>query len=255
MGSSVKLSIVIITFNEERNIERCLASVKGLADEIVVVDSFSTDKTEAICAKYAVKFIQHPFHGHIQQKNYAISRANYPHILSLDADEALTPELKASIVAAKRNWQADGYYFNRLTNYCGSWVRHGGWYPDRKLRLWDSRKGIWTGNNPHDMYELKSGTTQQYLQGDLLHYSYHSIAQHLQQINLFTDIAAKEAFAKGKKANWLMFIYKPKFKFLKGYIFQLGILDGFAGFCIAVISAYAVFVKYAKLYQLYKVAK
>ena len=135
--------VIIITLNEERNIGRCLESVNDIADEIVVVDSYSTDDTEKICKLYGVKFIQHRFDGHIEQKNWAINQAKYPHILSLDADEVLSPRLKASIKAVKENWEFDGYYFNRMTNYCGKWIRHSSWYPSRKLRLWDSRKGEW----------------------------------------------------------------------------------------------------------------
>ena len=137
----VSLSAVIITYNEEKNIERCLLSLKGVVDEIVVVDSFSQDRTEAICAQYGVKFIQHAFEGHIQQKNWAITQASSPYVLSLDADEALSDELRQSILEAKNNWTAQGYFFNRLNNYCGQWIRHSGWYPDRKLRLWDARLG------------------------------------------------------------------------------------------------------------------
>ena len=157
------ISVVIITFNEEKNIGRCLESVKNIADEIVVLDSFSTDKTEEICLQHGASFFQHPFDGHIEQKNRAITYATYPHILSLDADEVLSPELEQSIKAVKENWQADGYYFNRLTNYCGKWIRHCGWYPDRKLRLWDSRKGKWGGVNPHDKYMLEPNAKQVFL--------------------------------------------------------------------------------------------
>ena len=137
------ISAVIITYNEEKNLERCIESVRDIADEIVIVDSFSTDRTKEICKKYELHFIEHKFEGHIQQKNWAITQAKYPHILSLDADEVLSDRLKESIREVKENWTHDGYYFNRLTNYCGKWIRHCGWYPDRKLRLWDSRKGRW----------------------------------------------------------------------------------------------------------------
>src|ERR1035437_7666308 len=140
-----QISVVIITFNEEKNIERCILSVQDLADDIVVVDSFSTDRTEEICKSHGVRFIQNHFNGHIEQKNFAISKAHFPYILSLDADEQLSEELKKSIQQVKNNWDADGYYFNRLTNYCGQWIRHSSWYPASKLRLWDSRKGKWGG--------------------------------------------------------------------------------------------------------------
>lgn len=146
----VQLSVVIITLNEEKNIERCLKSILSVADEIVVVDSFSTDKTKEICHKYNVKFIQHEFEGYIEQKNLALTQAKFQHVLSLYADEALDERLQKNILSIKNNWKHDGYYMNRLTNYCGEWVHHCGWYPDRKLRLFDSTKGNWTGINPHD---------------------------------------------------------------------------------------------------------
>lgn len=248
----ISLSVVIITYNEELNIRRCLESVKDAADEIVVVDSFSTDRTEQICREYGVKFITNKFNGHIEQKNFAITQASNPHILSLDADEALSDSLLRSILEVKADWTHDGYYFNRLTNYCGSWIRHGAWYPDRKLRLWDSRKGRWGGMNPHDRFEMDEGANISYLKGDLLHYSFYTIKQHIDQINFFTDIFAGELYAKGIKPNILHFIIRPKFKFIRDYFLRAGFLDGFAGFSIAVLSGYAVFIKYVKLYFLYK---
>ena len=131
----IKLSCAIITLNEERNVARCIESLAGIADEIVVIDSGSTDATEAICRSYGVKFIQHDFEGYVEQKNFAVSQCAFEYILSLDADELLSEELKESISEIKNNWDKDGYSFNRLTNYCGKWIRHCGWYPDRKLRL------------------------------------------------------------------------------------------------------------------------
>ncbi|MTI29248.1 glycosyltransferase family 2 protein, partial [Cytophagales bacterium RKSG123] len=150
-----KISAVIITYNEEKNIQRCLESLKGVVDEIVVVDSLSTDNTKKICEKFDVHFIENPFEGHIEQKNYAMGCARNDYVLSLDADEALSPKLKESILKVKENWTADFYSFNRLNNYCGQWIRHSGWYPDKKIRLWDRRKGKWGGKNPHDNVVMK----------------------------------------------------------------------------------------------------
>ena len=165
----VEISAVIITFNEERNIERCLESLIGVVDEIVIVDSYSTDRTEEICRKYNVHFIKHRFTGYSEQKNWAILQARSPYILSLDADEALSEELKSSILRVKNNWTHNGYYFNRLTNYCGKWIRHTSWYPSRKLRLWDSRLGSWGGLDVHEKYFLQKGASRQFLKGDLLY--------------------------------------------------------------------------------------
>lgn len=241
------ISAVIITFNEEKNIERCILSLLPVADEIVVVDSFSTDKTQEICEKHGIRFIQHAFEGHIEQKNWAITQAKYPHILSLDADEELDQELQQSVLAVKNNFDADGYSLKRLTNYCGSWIRHGNWYPDIKLRLWDSRQGKWGGLNPHDRFELTSGSTEKLLNGHLLHYSFYTFEQHFEQIKKFTDISSEAAFQKGKKATVFNLILNPLAKFIGGYWVKLGFLDGKAGFRIAWYSAYATYLKYSKL--------
>ncbi len=249
----MELSVVIITFNEERNLARCLASVKDVADDIVVLDSFSTDRTEAIAKEHGARFFQHVFAGHIEQKNRAITHAAHPWVLSLDADEALDEKLTRSIARAKMRTDADGFTMNRLTNYCGTWIRHGGWYPDTKLRMWDSRKGRWTGIDPHDRYELEAGARIVHLEGDLLHYSYNSIDDHHRQVDYFTTIAAKSYFDRGKRAPFGKLVLSPVVKFIGDYIFRLGFLDGYQGLVIARISAYATFLKYAKLRQLRRV--
>ncbi len=243
------LSVVIITYNEERNLARCLESVKGIADDVVVVDSFSTDGTERIARGHGARFVQHAFAGHIEQKNWAITQALHPFILSLDADEALDERLRQSVLQAKQG-RADGYTMNRLTNYCGSWIRHGGWYPDVKLRLWESAKGRWTGINPHDQYELDAGARIEHLAGDILHYSYYTRADHLRQVEYFTTIAAKALKEKGRRANWVKRWLSPAAKFMGAYFLQLGMLDGAHGFTIARISAYATWLKYEKLRRL-----
>ncbi len=248
----IKISAVIITYNEEKNIARCLASLQKVADDIVVVDSFSTDSTKNLVEVANARFVQHPFEGHIQQKNWAISQAKYPHVLSLDADEALDKDLEAAILKVKENWQADGYYLNRLTNYCGKWIKHGLWYPDRKLRLWDSRKGAWGGQNPHDTYILEKGSTTEELPGHLLHYSFYNFEEHLAQIRRFTDISSRAAFEKGKRSSIFKIIFSPSLKFIRAYFFRLGFLDGKEGWMIARWSAYATYLKYTKLKRLQK---
>ena len=243
------LTAVIITFNEERNLGRCLASLKGVADDIVVLDSFSTDRTEAIAKEHGARFVQHAFDGHIEQKNRAITHALHPFILSLDADEALDDTLRNAVLQAKSG-KTDGYTMNRSTNYCGSWIRHGGWYPDVKLRLWDSRKGRWTGVNPHDRYELGTNARIEHLSGDILHYSYYTLADHIRQVNYFTDIMAKANLERGKRSNVFRILFSPVVKFVGDYVFRLGFLDGYHGFVIAMVSAHATFLKYAKLRDL-----
>lgn len=251
MPKSVQLSVAIITFNEEKNIRRCIESVLPIADDIVVVDSFSTDDTEKICLELGVRFITHQFDGHIEQKNWALTQVKFPHVLSLDADEALDNSLIENIKSIKQNWEFDGYYMNRLTNYCGKWIHHCGWYPDKKLRLWDSRKGKWGGENPHDKFEMFEGDkTTSHIKGDILHYSYYSRDQHYKQVYYFTDILAKSQYKAGKKSTIVNLVLSPAVKFIRDYIIKLGFLDGYAGFTIARISAYATFLKYKKLRNL-----
>ena len=242
------LSIVIITFNEEANIARCLQALGSVADEVLVVDSFSTDRTVEICRLHGARVVQHAFAGYVEQKNFATDQAKFDHILQLDADEVLTEELRHSIGVVKANWQHAAYSLARLTNYCGTWVRHGGWYPDRKLRLYDRRLGRWQGLLLHERYAVQPGQTVGQLAGDALHYSYHSIAQHVSQLNKFTSITAQELALRGKtRVTLFHLVGKPLWKFVHGYVLRLGFLDGFAGLSIAVISAWGVFLKFAKL--------
>lgn len=246
----IKLSVVIITFNEERNIERCLKSIENIADEVVVVDSFSKDTTKTICSKYNVRFIENPFEGHIEQKNFAIQQATNDWILSLDADEALTPELETSILSVKQKPLENGYSMNRRTYYCGHWVKYCGWYPDTKTRLINRKKGAWTGVNPHDRLDLYNNEKATHLDGDLLHYSYYSKEDHYKQIEYFGNIAANELFKKGKQVSWATIYAKTIFQFIKSYFLKLGILDGKTGLNISRRSAFATYRKYFKLREL-----
>lgn len=247
---AISISAVIITYNEERNIERCLSSLQGVVDEIVVVDSFSKDRTEEICKQFNVRFIQNPFEGHIQQKNYAIDSASNDWILSLDADEALTDELKKSILKIKEDPTYLGYRMNRLTNYCGHWVKYCGWYPDTKVRLVNRNNARWQGVNPHDRLDMNNGEVTGFLEGDLLHYSYYTREDHLKQIEYFGDIAARELFQRGGRSNYFKIVIKVVAQFFKSYFLKLGILDGPTGFTISRLSAYATYRKYVKLLNL-----
>ncbi len=247
----IPLSVVIITFNEEKNIERCLLSVQGVADEIIVLDSLSTDRTREICRQFEAKFIEQPFLGYVEQKNRALEFTTYPHVLSLDADEVLSDELRKSILEVKGNWQHDGYCFNRLTNYCGTWVRHCGWYPDRKLRLFDKRKGTWSGNTIHERYLLHDNSAPQHIPGDLLHYSYYTIDQHIDQIKKFTTMMAQVQFQKGKRPGFWKLVLNPLWCFIRQYFVRLGFLDGYHGLVICSLSACANFIKYAKTRELF----
>lgn len=247
------LSVTIITFNEEKNIKRCIESVREVADEIVVVDSFSTDKTKEICMSLNVIFIEHLFSGYIEQKNFALSRVSNDHVLSLDADESLSEELKNSVLMEKKkNFPGDGYTMNRFNFYCGKWIKHGSYYPDRKLRLFNVQKGKWGGTNPHDRVEMDEAVAVKHLKGDLLHYTYQSFEEQHKKAELFSSIAAKALHEKRKRGSWFKLWLSPAWAFFHGYIFKLGFLDGRIGWKIAKFTALQSFLKYKKLIQLHK---
>ncbi len=246
----MKLSVVIITLNEEKNLERCLLSVKRIADEIVVIDSLSTDNTVPIAEKFGARIISQKFLGHIEQKNFAAQQAANDWVLSLDADEVVTPEMEQSILAVKANTTHDAYSFPRLNNYCGKWIKHSGWYPDRKTRLFNRTKGEWTGENPHDRWELydKAKKPKQ-LNGDLQHYSFYTISDHVKKIEKYSDIAARLRVAKGKNYSILQIVIVPQWKFVSDYFIRLGFLDGYEGFIICKLGAMEKMIKYSKTRQ------
>lgn len=245
-----KISCVIITLNEEKNIGRCLESVKKFVDEIVVVDSFSTDATETICNSYGVRFIKQKFLGHIEQKNLAISLATHSYVLSLDADEAISDKLLQSILAVKNRFEFDAYEMNRKSNYCGKWIHHSSWYPDTKTRLIKKGRGEFGGQNPHDKIILEKGASLKFLDGDILHYTYYTVEEHYRQADKFSTIAANELFKRKRSTNLAHVYMKAVAKFVRNYILKLGILDGAAGFTICRIAAYETYLKYYKLLQL-----
>ncbi len=239
-----RISAVIITYNEEKYIGLCLESLKEVADEIVVVDSGSTDRTREICEQYGCRVILHDFEGYREQKNWAMAQAKYNHILSLDGDELLSAELKNSILNVKEKWDKDGYFFNRLNNYFGKWIRHSGVYPDRKLRLVDRRKAFWSGMNPHDVLKLKKGTTKGYLRGDLLHFAHESEEELLQKIRKFAGISARENIKNKGKPLWYLVYLSPLWRFVWNYFFRLGFFDGKTGFRICYYNAFHSYLKY-----------
>jgi glycosyltransferase involved in cell wall biosynthesis len=242
------VSACIITRNEEVNLPDCLASVRW-ADEVVVVDSRSTDRTREIAAAAGARVIERDFAGHIEQKNFAVGEARNDWVLCIDADERLSPELAASVRAALEDpAPAEAYECARLTFHVGRPIRHGGWYPDRKTRLFDRRRARWGGRNPHDHVEVDGRTGR--LAGDLLHYSYRSISDHLRQIDFFTTISAREKREAGERSSFARMALRPAWKFLRMYVLKGGFLDGKAGFIVAATGAYYVFLKYAKLREL-----
>lgn len=248
----MNISAVIITYNEERNIERCLQSLVKVADEIVVVDSFSTDGTEAICRQYNVVFIQQAFLGYVEQKNFAAAKAQYDYVLSLDADEALSDSLQAWLLNEKQAGAiSDVYVFNRLNNYCGQWIKHGVYFPDRKLRLWKNGIGAWGGENPHDEFIPAQKVAAKVVTHPILHYSFASRKEHVQQMEKFSSIAADTMFKREKKVSALKPYLSAVWSFIHGYIIKLGWLDGGNGLYIAITNARYTFWKYKKLIALH----
>ena len=242
-----KISAVIITYNEELFIGKCLSSLDGIADEIVVVDSFSTDSTEEVCKKYNVRFIKHVFEGFRDQKNYALKLATYKNILSLDADEALSDRLRESIIAIKDKWDYDGYLFNRRSNYCGKWISHSEWYPDKQLRLFYADHGKWGELNLHEKFLMSNGSTIGRLEGDLLHWPFATLQDHIDKMNNYALIGAEEFHKAGRKAGPLTPYIHYFWGFFRSYIFKLGFLDGRDGYLICSIYAKSSFNKYKML--------
>jgi len=245
-----KISAVIITYNEELFIEKCLASLNGIADEIVVVDSYSTDATEEICNKYNVRFVKHKFEGYKDQKNFAIGLATYKNVLSLDADEALSDTLKESILALKGNWQYNGYYVNRRNYYCGKWMKYSEWYPNKQLRLFYSDKGEFGKLNIHEKFIMSNGYKVGKLSGDLLHWVCNSPEEHVERMTKYALIGAKEFHRAGKKAYFFTPYIHSIWGFIRSYIIKGGFLDGRNGYRICSIYAKSAFLKYKKLMHL-----
>lgn len=251
-----KISATIITLNEEKNISRCLASLQGIVDEIVVVDSLSTDKTEEICKKYQVKFIPQAFLGYVGQKNFAAQQASNDFVFNIDADECLSEELKTEIIRIKslKN-PATAYTMNRLNNYWGTWIKHCGLYPDRKLRIYDRRKGEFQGKYVHEKVVMKTDCETQHLKGDLLHYAYTSEQALKQQLDKFSSLRAKEYAERGKQVSSFKIYLKTAWKFFRDYFILLGFLDGRKGLHLCRIYANYEYQKYSKTKSIINSAK
>lgn len=247
----IKISGTVITLNEERHIERCVKSLLAVCDEVIVVDSFSTDKTQDIARALGATVVEHKFAGHIEQKNFAVTLTTHPWVLSLDGDECLSPKLTQEILKIKTSEIAsDAFRFNRLTNYCGQWIHHCGWYPDKKIRLWKKSRGQWEGLNPHDIIVMKPNSHLTHLAGDIHHYSYESISSHIEQTNKFTTIAAHASYKSGVRSSLFKIVSRPILKFLKDYFLKLGLLDGRYGFVICYINSLSALLKYSKIKEL-----
>ncbi|MCA6379261.1 MAG: glycosyltransferase [Cytophagales bacterium] len=248
MEKPVQISVIIITFNEEKNIGRCIDSVQPFADEVVVVDSYSKDRTKQICLEKGVHFVEHLFEGHIQQKNFALSLATFDHVFAIDADEYLSIQLAKSIITAKKQWVGHAYKMNRLSSYGGKCIKHGSWYPDQKIRLWDKRFGSWGGENPHDKVILARNSKVTHLLGDLMHTAYQDGHETLAKIQQYSSIFAKENVGK-RFTSISKIVGHTFFSFCKSYFIKVGFLDGFEGLAVAAAEANHVFYKYLKLHE------
>jgi len=244
------ISACIITLNEEKNIAACIESL-SFASEIIVVDSFSTDKTEEICRKIGARFYQHKFEGHIEQKNIALGYATHTWVISLDADERVSEPMRRSIYKIfKGPTSFDGFRFRRCTWYLQRWIRHGRFYPDKQLRLFRKAKARWGGVNPHDKIIL-DGKNFQDRNEEILHFSYQDLAQHIRTLNSFSSIQSSNLFQKGNRSFPVSkMVLKSLWTIFDNFILRLGFLDGRAGVVVAVFSGFSMFARYAKLYEL-----
>jgi glycosyltransferase involved in cell wall biosynthesis len=245
-----KLSAVIITLNEEKNIERCISSLQGVADEIVVLDSFSKDATKQICEKHGVKFFERAWEGYSASKNFANALASHNWILSIDADEALSPELAESIAKMK---EADEekvvYSFNRMTSYCGTWIKHCGWYPDCKVRIFNRLGVKWQGD-VHETLVIPAGFRVKHLNGDLRHYSFQSKEELIEQTRKYALIGAKEKFRSGVSVSGWDKFTRSAFRFFRDFFLKTGFLQWPYGFTICRINAWGAYLKYRELERL-----
>ncbi|MBS1615007.1 MAG: glycosyltransferase family 2 protein [Bacteroidetes bacterium] len=245
----MKLSAIIITFNEAHNIVRCLEALQTVADEVVVVDSFSKDNTLELAQSMGARVLQHPFEGYGTQKSFAIQAASYDWILSIDADEVLSPTLQDSILSFKQDPKYDACLFNNLTNYCGAWIRHCGWYPNQKIRLLNKTKGHMTMDQVHEGFEMQKTARTCILKGDLYHYSFPTISSHLKKVEHYSEVGARFDVARGKRVSIFKLLLSPGWTFFSLFILRGGILDGYYGYVICRISAFASFAKYLKIRQ------
>jgi glycosyltransferase involved in cell wall biosynthesis len=244
--SRAKVSCTIICYDEEDNIRAALESVKW-CDEIVVVDSFSNDRTAEICREYTDQIHQRPWPGFVEQKAFALTQASHPWVLNLDADERVSPALRREIQAVLEDPQADGYYIPRLVYYLGRWWWRGGWYPDYRLRLFRRERVVWGGVDPHEKVILHGRSAR--LHGPMLHYTYRDIADHLRTINVFTGVAARELALRGQTATIRDLVLRPLWRFVRFYCMRRGFMEGVAGLFVAQSAAFYVFAKYAKLWE------
>ena len=247
--SSFPLSISVITRNEASNLERCLASVAGLAGEIVVMDSGSTDATAEIAARHGVRWLHQDWLGYRDQKQAALEQCTQPWVLALDADEEVSPAMRQDILTffEQHASRHDGASFPRKVWFLGRWITHGDWYPDRKLRLVRRERARWGGSPEHDKLEVPG--TVQACAGDLHHFSFPTMARYVEKINIFADDYLKRQLAEGKQWSPAATLFRPAWRFVRAYVLRRGFLDGFPGLWIAWSTAYQTFVRHSRLYE------
>lgn len=247
-----KLSTVIMTFNEEAKIERCIRSVMDVSDEIVLLDSFSTDNTVEIAQSLGARIVQHKFLGYIRQRELSISEATHDFVLALDADEFLSDKLSKEIQNLKENAKADAYYLNRSNAINNYFLKHGSWFPHRIIRLFFKDKVICEGNPPHDKISAISGASTAKLNGLLMHHCNEDIHDRVVTLNNHSTIAAKHRFQLGHKTNYFRILVKPTWKFIVEYIFRLGFMDGFYGYLMAKTTAQYIYLRESKLMEMWR---
>jgi (heptosyl)LPS beta-1,4-glucosyltransferase len=248
---AVPVTATIITFNEAANIEAALQSLSW-ADEIIVVDSESTDRTTEIARQFTSKVIVRPWPGYIAQKNFAAEQASHDWIFSLDADERVTPALAADIGRTLQHEPAHrGFHIPRATWHLGRWIRTTDWYPDYQLRLYDRRAAQWAGRYVHESLAVNGSIGR--LREELQHYAYRDIAEHLETIDRYTTFAARQMHEQGRRAGWLQIAGHPPLAFLRNYLLKGGIADGVPGLIISAMNAYYVGLKFAKLWEMQEV--
>jgi len=247
----MEISAVIITYNEEKRLEPAIKSLDGIAEEIIVVDRYSDDDTVKIAKKYTNCVFQRKWTNFADQKNFANSKAKFSWILSLDADERLSPKLKEELLQVKeQELGCSGFSMPREVFYLGRWIRHSGWYPDRKIRLFQKERARWEGEYVHEKLLIEGEVKK--LRGSIHHFTYRNIADHLRRINTFSDLGAQKLYAQNKKCRWYHLLFLPFFRFLRAFFLKAGFLDGFAGFVISVLDSYSVFTRYAKLKEIWR---
>lgn len=245
----MKISAIVITYNEEHNIAKALESLSW-ADEIVIVDAESTDRTVEIASRFTDRIFIRPWPGYSAQKNFGAEQAINDWIFSLDADERMSPELKTAILKIKDQSEpeAAGYETARRTFYMGRWIKHSGWWPDRKVRLYDRRRARWRGDFVHESLEVNGRIDQ--LEGELLHFTVRNASEHHLRMDRYTTLAAQDLYRRGKHKSIGSIFISPLIIFLRSYVFKLGFLDGVPGFAIARFAAHYEFLKNLKLWEM-----